>query len=79
MNNTLQKYVDSLNSDPKVTFKHGDLSDVLVKIHKNENVNIVTCGQCGDVVFHITEVTDDIKCPHCLFVSEPCHFPDFYQ
>lgn len=40
-------------------------------------INVVTCGQCGDIVFHRT-MAEEITCPHCKFTSEPCDFPDFY-
>ena len=38
-------------------------------------INIVTCGNCGDVLLHKTS-EDTITCPHCEFKSEPCDFPD---
>ena len=38
-------------------------------------INIVTCGNCGEVVLH--RLTDEaILCPHCEFISDPCDFPD---
>jgi predicted RNA-binding Zn-ribbon protein involved in translation (DUF1610 family) len=40
-------------------------------------INMVTCGDCGDVVLHRME-EEEIKCPHCGFKSEPCDFPDLY-
>lgn len=52
--------------------------DLQFKIQQ-KGFNIVTCGRCGDVLLH--EVNDeDIECPHCDFVSDPCDFPDlFYE
>lgn len=39
--------------------------------------NVVSCGNCGDVLLHRTP-TDEIQCPHCTLVGEPCDFPDLY-
>lgn len=38
-------------------------------------INIVTCGQCGQVILHKVE-QEEIKCHECGFESEPCDFPD---
>ena len=40
-------------------------------------INIVTCGQCGLVVFHYVGISE-LQCPHCGYESEVCDFPDFY-
>jgi hypothetical protein len=48
------------------------------KLVKSSDINIVTCGNCGDVVLHKIKHEGDIHCPHCLFASERCDFPDFY-
>jgi predicted RNA-binding Zn-ribbon protein involved in translation (DUF1610 family) len=38
-------------------------------------INIVTCGDCGSTLLH--RLTDqEIECPDCGFISEPCDFPD---
>ena len=43
----------------------------------NKGFSVVTCGECGDVLFHkASEV--DLTCPHCGFEGEPCDFPDLY-
>ena len=42
-------------------------------------INIVTCGECGHVLLHGTDDSDDIECPHCGFKSESCDFPDFFH
>lgn len=47
------------------------------EIVSKTNINIVTCGDCGNIVFHRTP-TEEIECPHCGMKSEPCDFPDFY-
>lgn len=39
-------------------------------------VNLVTCGDCGDVIFCNTD-DEEITCA-CGFSSEPCDFPDFW-
>jgi len=46
-------------------------------IREKANVNIVNCGNCGDVLLHELNATK-IDCCHCGFSSEPCDFPDFY-
>ena len=39
--------------------------------------NVVTCGNCGDVLIHKT--TDEVVlCPHCGYESDPCDFPDLF-
>jgi hypothetical protein len=48
------------------------------KLVKSSDINIVTCGNCGDIVLHKIKHEGDIHCPHCLFASERCDFPDFY-
>lgn len=55
------------------------------EIQSVAGINIVNCGNCGDVIFHRivpmkidTPIEDyDITCPYCNFVDEPCNFPDF--
>jgi len=47
-------------------------------ISQKANINIVTCGECGDVLLHSTEASE-IECPHCGFTSEPCDFPDLFH
>lgn len=39
--------------------------------------NVVSCGSCGDVFIHKTP-TEEIQCPHCDLVGDPCNFPDLY-
>jgi hypothetical protein len=52
--------------------------ELFLKIVKSSDVNIVTCGSCGQVVFHELKQTGGICCPYCSFDGEPCDFPDFY-
>ena len=46
-----------------------------MEIVEATDINIVTCGMCGDVVFHRMDY-EIINCPHCKFEGEPCDFPD---
>lgn len=50
------------------------------EIQRLANINIVNCGNCGEILLHRTTTiqdTEDIMCPYCHFESEPCDFPDF--
>lgn len=51
---------------------------LFLKIVESSNINITTCGRCEDVVLHKIKHEGDIVCPHCLFASDGCDFPDFY-
>jgi len=54
--------------------------DILNKI----GYNIVTCGDCSEVLLHDTNDLDsegtsnDIVCPSCEWESESCDFPDLF-
>lgn len=50
--------------------------ELMENIRQKANINIVNCGQCGNVVLHERN-EEDIECPYCKFTSEPCDFPDF--
>lgn len=39
--------------------------------------NIVSYGSCGDVFLHRTP-SEELQCPHCDLIGEPCDFPDLY-
>jgi predicted RNA-binding Zn-ribbon protein involved in translation (DUF1610 family) len=50
------------------------------EIQSVAGINIVNCGNCGEILLHRTtniQDTEDIICPYCNFESEPCDFPDF--
>jgi hypothetical protein len=47
------------------------------EIQKVAGINIVNCGNCGEVLLHRITEDEDIECPYCDFKSEPCNFPDF--
>lgn len=51
---------------------------LFLKLVKSSDINIVTCGNCGDIVLHKIKHGGDIHCPHCLFAGDRCDFPDFY-
>ena len=45
------------------------------KINALADVNLVTCGNCGEVLLH-DNTAETIQCPCCQYESEPCDFPD---
>jgi uncharacterized CHY-type Zn-finger protein len=47
----------------------------LMQLVLDIGVNLVICGNCGDVLLHKTDNTE-ISCPYCQYTSEPCDFPD---
>jgi len=48
-------------------------------ILERAGLNAVTCGHCGELMFHKTKNNlDSITCYHCNFEGEPCDFPDYY-
>lgn len=50
------------------------------EIQRVASINIVNCGNCGEILLHRTtciQDAEDITCPYCDFESEPCDFPDF--
>lgn len=52
--------------------------DILKEMQK-DGYNVVTCGNCGDVVLHrLISNVDSIKCPHCNETMELCDMPDLY-
>lgn len=51
--------------------------DMLKFIQDQLNMNVVTCGLCGDVlIIHTTD--DKIECPHCTLTKEQCDYPDLF-
>ena len=51
---------------------------LFLKLVKSSDINIVTCGNCGNIVLHKIKHKGNIHCPHCLLVSDRCDFPDLY-
>jgi hypothetical protein len=90
MNNKVPtRHINPLKQEKKTLFiqnagveqQHTNIKQqrkLFFKLVKSSNINIVTCGNCGDVVLHKIKHEGDIHCPHCLFASERCDFPDFY-
>jgi hypothetical protein len=48
------------------------------EICSNSNINIVSCGNCGDVFLHRVS-KEELTCPYCFFHSEVCDFPDLFH
>ena len=46
------------------------------KIQKLADINIVTCGHCGNVVLHDRDA-EEIDCPYCDRVMDVCDCPDY--
>lgn len=51
--------------------------DILQEI-QHCGYNVVTCGNCGDVVL-IELKEGDVQCPHCDYVGGQCDYPDLYH
>jgi len=47
------------------------------RIVATSGVNLVTCGSCGSVMLHEAK-QEEIECPFCDHISEPCDFPDYF-
>ena len=46
---------------------------------QQDGYNLVTCGNCGDLVLLETDdIIDEIKCPHCKETMEYSDMPDLY-
>lgn len=43
-----------------------------------KKLNIVTCGNCGEVFGHKPDV-NTLNCPYCSHSGDICHFPDLYH
>ena len=49
--------------------------DLQREVIEKSGINIVTCGDCAEVLLH--RLTDKvITCPYCELSEDPCHFPD---
>lgn len=55
-----------------------DQTQMTEEIQKLE-YNVVTCGDCGDVLIIRTDDDYEIECNHCGFVGESCDYPDLYH
>jgi ribosomal protein S27E len=47
------------------------------KIQRLANINIVTCGHCGNVVLHDRDA-EEIDCPYCDSVMDVCDCSDLF-
>jgi len=53
--------------------------ELVAKIKRMTNINVVTCGDCGTILFHeMKRDIGELKCPDCGFNDDICHFPDLY-
>ena len=58
--------------------------DMAQEIVNKTGINIVTCGNCGDVLLHNINDLDsegtsnDIVCPSCRWESESCVFLEIF-
>ena len=52
--------------------------DRCLHVVRNNDCNIVTCGNCGEIIIHHTSDTE-IACHQCKYTSEPCDFPDLFH
>lgn len=69
---------NKINVLTKKTSKQMVIEQILLQeeIQKVANINIVTCGHCGDVLLH--RISDEVvTCPFCGTKEDQCNFPDF--
>lgn len=52
--------------------------ELFEEIQEKAQINIVTCGNCSGVIFHRRVEIEEIYCPHCNEIGDPCDFPDLY-
>ena len=48
----------------------------LLQVVIDNGINLVTCGDCGEVLLHKVSDKNEITCHYCNFKSEDCDFPD---
>jgi len=49
---------------------------------QEDGYNVVTCGNCGDVVLlemNVAQHDEDVQCPHCKETMDYCDMPDLYH
>lgn len=51
--------------------------DLMNEIRDNLNINIVTCGNCGEVIMH-KRLTNIIDCHSCDSEMDECDCPDLF-
>lgn len=48
-------------------------------VNAKANINIVTCGDCGEVFMHeINNNEVELTCPNCGLTDDASSFPDLY-
>jgi DNA-directed RNA polymerase subunit RPC12/RpoP len=51
----------------------------ILQLIQRDGYNVVTCGNCGDVVLlEIDYTIEEVQCPHCKETMEYCDMPDLY-
>ncbi len=70
----MREFYKTLDQDNKIEQQR----KMFFQIVEKSNINIVTCGDCGLVVFHKIGREGDICCPHCSIESDLSNFPDLY-
>jgi len=51
----------------------------ILQLIQRDGYNVVTCGNCGDVVLlGIDDTIEEVQCPHCKETMEYCDMPDLY-
>jgi DNA-directed RNA polymerase subunit RPC12/RpoP len=51
----------------------------ILQLIQRDGYNVVTCGNCGDVVLlEIDDTIEEVQCPHCKKTMEYCDMPDLY-
>ena len=47
---------------------------------QEDGYNVVTCGNCGDVVLlEVYDTIEDVQCPHCKETMDYSDMPDLYH
>ncbi len=49
---------------------------------QEDGYNVVTCGNCGDVVLldlNVAQHYEDVQCPHCKETMDYSDMPDLYH
>lgn len=68
----------------EVINRHTELNIVQVRVEQqkildNSNINIVTCGECGQYMIVYRNRQETHTCPFCDFTADPSCFPDLFH
>lgn len=56
--------------------KWRDQLDLMEEVRRKSNINLVTCGRCGTLLFH--KMNDDkVDCPSCIITMDVHDCPDY--